>query len=289
MSESGTESRRWWREPLLHFFIIGVLLFPLFDWLGDIRAQDRILVTRERIDNLSSVFARTWQRQPTRQELDGLIDDYVREEIAAREARARGLDQDDVVIRRRLRQKLEFLVTDSVTSVPPTEQQLQDWLSAHPDPFRSDPEYAFRQVFLDPNKHAGTLERDAERLLQRLRAAGGKVDIRNIGDSLMVPRDIERMSVGEIGRVFGERFAQQVIRLQPETWSGPLLSGYGVHLVYLLDRRTGAVPPLSEIRPQVEARFLEQRRQQALDNLYQSLRQRYPVTIESREEQGGDA
>lgn len=277
-------ARRWWREPLLHFLLIGILLFPVFHWFGDVRAGDRILVTRERIDAMAEAFARTWQRAPTSQELEGLVDDYVRDVMAAREARAMGLDQDDVVIRRRLRQKLEFLAEDSVTASPPTEHQLQDWLDAHPDPFRTDPEYAFRQVFLDPLKRGDALEKDAARLLQRLQALGGDANIRNVGDSLMVPRDIERMKVGEIARVFGDRFAQQVIRLQPGSWSGPIRSEFGAHLVYLYDRRTGAVPPLGEIRPQVEREYLAARRREALDDLYRSLRQRYPVVIESEGE-----
>jgi len=280
MSASGKEARRWWREPLPHFLLLGVLLFLLSEWLGDELRQDRIVVTPGRIESLSAAFSRTWQRPPTRQELAGLIDDYVREEIAAREALAMGLDQDDVVIRRRLRQKLEFLTEDSATASAPSEQELQDWLDAHPDPFRTEPEYAFRQVFLDPAKHGDRLDRDVARLLERLQAAGEGADIRNLGDSLMVPRDIERMNARAIARVFGDHFSQAVTQLEPDRWTGPVQSEFGQHLVYLHDRRTGPVPPLSEIRPQVQRAFQQDRRRQALDGYYAGLRERYPVVIE---------
>lgn len=287
MSESGKEARSWWREPLPHFLLLGVLLFLLFDWFGDEYRHDRIVVTPGRIESLSAVFSRIWQRPPSEKELAELIDDYVREEIAAREARATGLDEDDVVIRRRLRQKLEFLAEDSATASPPTEQELQDWLDAHPDPFRTDPEYAFRQVFLDLEKRGDHLDQDVARLLDKLQAAGKDADIRSLGDSLMVPRDIERMTARAITRAFGDRFAQAITQLQPGRWTGPVESVFGVHLVYLYDRRTGPVPPLSEIRPLVEREFQAARRREAVDRLYEGLRKRYPVVIEAPEHHGG--
>ena len=121
----------------------------------------RIVITPGQIDAMVASFARTWQRPPTEPELKGLVDDYVREEMATREAVAIGLDRDDTIIRRRLRQKLEFLAADSVDSVPPTDAELQSWLAEHPDAFRTEGEVAFRQVYLNPEKRGAAVEGDA--------------------------------------------------------------------------------------------------------------------------------
>jgi len=136
------------REPLLHFLAIGAALFLYFHWSGGGSGpgSSRIVLTARQINQLAAGFAKTWQRPPTEVELKGLADDWVREEIAVREAMAMGLDRDDTVIRRRLRQKLEFVVEDVVAAAPPTEQELQAWLAGHADAFRLEPQAEFSQV-----------------------------------------------------------------------------------------------------------------------------------------------
>ena len=143
----------------MHFLAIGMLLFLVFHWRGGSGpGSDRIVITPGQIDSMVAGFARTWQRPPTEQELKGLLDDYVREEMATREAVAIGLDRDDAIIRRRLRQKLEFMAADSVDATPPTDAELETWLKEHSDMFRTDPEVAFRQVYLSPERH-GAVDR----------------------------------------------------------------------------------------------------------------------------------
>jgi hypothetical protein len=137
MSRTADTGGRWWQEPLVHFLVLGALLFVAFDrWGAGGAGTSRIVVTPGQIDAMASGFARTWQRPPTEEELKGLLDDHVREEIATREAMALGLDRDDTVIRRRLRQKFEFIAEDSIDATPPTEADLQRWLDAHPADFR---------------------------------------------------------------------------------------------------------------------------------------------------------
>ena len=130
------------------------------------------MITPGQIDSLAATFTRTWQRPPTEVELKGLVDDHVRNEMATREAVALGLDRDDTVIARRLRQKLEFLVEDSADAAPVTDADLQAWLERHPDQFRKAPEVAFRQVYLSPDRRGDAAERDAQRLLAQ--AVGGR-------------------------------------------------------------------------------------------------------------------
>ncbi|HXJ17795.1 MAG TPA: peptidyl-prolyl cis-trans isomerase, partial [Candidatus Polarisedimenticolia bacterium] len=152
--------RKLLKEPLLHFVVLGALLFGVYGWMnrGAEPQAGRIVVTQGQIENLRVTYHRVWQRSPTPSELDGLIQDYVREEVLAREATKLGLDLDDVVIRRRLRQKMEFIANDLAAPPEPTEADLEEFLAKHPDHFRIEPRVTVRQVYLDPAKHGDGLE-----------------------------------------------------------------------------------------------------------------------------------
>jgi hypothetical protein len=274
---------RCWREPLLHFLALGALLFLLFNWRGaGCGGSNRIVITPGQIDSMVATFTRTWQRPPTEQELKGLVDDHVREEIATREAMALGLDRDDTVIRRRLRQKLEFVAEDSIDTRPPTEAQLQAWLDAHPDQFRIEPQVAFRQVYVSPDRRGAAADADARNILAHLSLAGPSVALDAIGDPLMLPNEVPLGSRTDIARQFGEEFADAVLKIAPGSWAGPVRSGYGLHIVYVGQRREGRSPALAEVRPVVEREFLSDRRKRELDAMYERWLTRYRVIVEPR-------
>jgi hypothetical protein len=130
--------RRFLAEPLVHFLAIGAALFLLGRWVGDSAgaAPSKVVVTRAQVDALESGFFNASQRLPTDDELDALVQDYVKEEVSVREALALGLDRGDAVVRQRLRQKFEFLNEDSVETAEPTEDGLRAYLAAHPEAFR---------------------------------------------------------------------------------------------------------------------------------------------------------
>src|SRR6476620_7917609 len=146
--------KRFIREPFLHFLLLGALIFIAHRFLSK-RIDDgpgRIVITQGQINSMVIGFSRTWQRPPTREELEGLIRDRVRAEVYCREAVAMGLDQDDPVIRRRLQQKLEFVTNDVAALAAPTDAELTAYLKTHADRFRVDRWVTFSQVYLDPNK-----------------------------------------------------------------------------------------------------------------------------------------
>ena len=291
MSERFHGWTRLWREPLLHFLVLGALLFVAFHWRGAGGAgSNRIVITPGQIEAMSVQFAKTWQRPPTDEELKGLVDDHVREEIATREAMAMGLDRDDTIIRRRLRQKLEFLAEDSVDAVPPTDADLQAWLDAHPDDYRVEPVVSFRQVYVNADGRGAAADDEAVRLLARLKAGGPPIDIDALGDPLMLPREVDGATQADVARQFGEEFAEAVVGLDPGTWTGPIGSGYGLHLVFVRERRAAAAPALADVRMQVERDFTSDRRRKQLATMYDGLLTRYRVTIERpKEAQAGSA
>src|SRR5690349_15357207 len=201
------------REPLLHFLLLGAAIFGGYSLLSSARTArpGSIVVTEGRIEALVAAFSRTWQRPPTASEREGLIRDYIREEVYVREAIALGLDQDDIVIRRRLRQKLEFVSEGLTPEAEPTDGQLRAYLTAHPDAFRGEPRYTFRQVFLNPERRGDQLPREAARLLARLRRA--VTDPETLGDPSLLERHIEAMPESQVAAQFGDQFAAAVGRL----------------------------------------------------------------------------
>jgi hypothetical protein len=269
------------REPLLHFLALGALLFLYFEWRGGASgpASTRIVITEGVVANLVSGFTRTWQRPPTPDELKGLVDEHVKEEIATREAIAMGLDRDDTVIRRRLRQKLEFLL-DRSESQAPTDAELQHWLDSHPGVFQAEPRVALRQVFVDAQARRGAARAEAERLLVRLRAMGPDATIDALGDPTMLPRELGLGPSSEVARTFGEKFAAGVDGLEPGRWGGPVESAFGLHLVLVTQRAATPRPALADVRPLVLREFLAQRSRKQLDDLYKGLLTRYTVTVE---------
>jgi hypothetical protein len=277
------------REPLVHFLALGLGLFVLFGLVGDSdgEATDRIEISAARVAQLTEIFTRTWQRPPTGQELQGLIEDHIREEIYYREALAMGLDRDDTIVRRRLRQKLEFFTDDLVASVDPTEEQLQQYLSENADTFRIPARLTFRHVYLDRDRRGERAERDAEALLARLSGGGSEIDTSELGDSIMLPRGYGRVSEEQIDREFGAGFGAALAQLPVGPWSGPVESGFGLHLVQIQERREGSIPSLAEAREAVEREWQNARRKEAAETFYRSLRERYVISVEIPEESDG--
>lgn len=270
------------KEPLLHFLLLGAGLFVAYGMLQKPGGEgtSEIVVTTGEIEHLAASFAKAWQRQPTPQEMAGLLKDRVREEVYYREAMALGLDKDDIVIRRRLRQKMEFIADDVTAQVEPTDAELTAYLRAHPDSFRAEPRFTFRQVYLNPEKRGQSLARDTEQLLAKLSAMGDTADAEQLGDPLMLEAAYKALPTSEIAKQFGAGFAAKLPQLSPGQWHGPIESGYGVHLVLISTRTDAHLPALTDVREAVRREWDNDRRLQANEKFYQTLLGRYTVTVE---------
>ena len=269
----------------MHFLLLGVAIFAAYSLVSK-RSNDapgKVVVTVGQVEHLATGFAKTWQRPPTDAELKGLIDDWVRDEIAMREAIALGLDKDDIVIRRRLRQKLEFVSDDIAAQTEPTDADLNAYLQAHPESFRVESRFAFSQVHLDPAKHGDNLARDIAQMLAQLQQAGNKPDVSALGDSFLLEPTFQSMPASEVAKQFGEQFAAALGGLSPGQWQGPIASAYGVHLVLVSERTEGRLPALAEARDVVRREWANARRLEGNATFYTELLKRYTVTIEGLE------
>jgi hypothetical protein len=269
------------REPLLHFLLLGALLFIAFGWLnrGALEAPGEIVVDAPRVASLSAQFERVWQRAPTPLELEGLIESFVREEILYREGLSLGLERDDPIVRRRIGQKMAFLA-EGVAQEKPSEAELEAWLAAHAADYALEPRYGLRQLFFDPERRGAGLEGELALALEAL-AAHGEAARAELGDATLLPAALEDARASEVERVFGRDFAAALGQLPIGVWQGPLRSSYGVHLVLVEAREEARAPALAEVRAQVERDLLRAREERANEVFYRTLRERYTVRIEA--------
>lgn len=269
--------RRLLREPLLHFLLLGALLFVVYGWLNraGLAAPDEIVVSRSQVEGLVMQFERVWQRPPTADERQALIDSWIRDEVFYREALAMGLEQDDPVVRRRLSQKLQFILDTGSESAAPTDAELQAWLDEHRDRYQIEAAYTLRQAYFDPARHGERIDAviaQAKRALDAGRPAAG--------DSTMLPADLAARAA-DVERTFGSEFEQALRKLPVGGWQGPVRSAFGLHLVELKSREDARAASLAEVRPEVARDLMQARTDAAEAALYENLRAKYAVRIES--------
>jgi hypothetical protein len=238
-------------------------------------ADRRIVVSGADIDRLAAAFSRTWHHPPDANELQAQIQDYIREEVLYRAALQLGLDKDDSIIRRRLRQKMEFLFEDTVP--PPSEAELRAYLQSHTDKFRLAPLISFRQVFVSTRRGVAA-EPDARQILARLAAhTPGAADA---ADTLLVGETFDRAPLDRIAALFGDDFAAALLHAAPEKWGGPLRSAYGLHLVLVTAVEPAATPPFEQVRAAVEREWFAERRSAAQAAQYKAVLAGYEVTVQ---------
>ena len=270
------------REPLLHFLVLGAALFGLFGLVGkkDAETPATIVISAERVTNLADRFARTWRRPPTQQELHGLVEDEIRDEVFYREGRAAGLDRDDFLIRRRVRQKMEFLAED-MAAVDPSEDQLAAYLASNPERFRTEDRLTFHHVFLSASRRGSALEGDARQIAAILVSANGTADVAAVGDPFLLGETFRQMPQSDVARTFGEGFAKQLSAVEPGRWQGPVPSSFGAHFIFVDERTPGGLPPLDTVSEAVQREWLNARRGEAEEKLYRTLRDRYHIVVEA--------
>jgi hypothetical protein len=275
--------KKWLQEPLLHFLVLGTLIFAVNDRVNDDEDNEgnRIVVTRSQQENLANTFARTWQRPPTETELNSLIVDFIRQEIAYRESQAMQLDRDDIVIRRRLRQKLEMLAEDVASLASPTEEEAKAYFAEHGEDFRQAALVSMQQIYFKNDENTDTAQQDASNVLERLRRDETSVDTLGTGDPSLLARELDNVSESELDSLFGTGFAGALRDVDEGVWVGPIASAFGLHLVKVDKRVESRLPDFEEVSDYVTRELLVMRRRQAINALYAKLSENYAISIEA--------
>jgi peptidyl-prolyl cis-trans isomerase C len=270
----GERLRRIAREPLVHFLVAGLLVFAFASWRGvAVDPADRtIAIDESRVTWLTRQFEQTWQRAPNPAEIDQLIRDYIKEEIYYREALRMGLDQDDAIIRRRLRSKMEFLAAAEVESVTPSDADLRSWFDRNASRYASDARASFEQIFIGTSE-----EGQAAEVIARLNKGG---TAQGLGQPISLPVSLSRASRADIARTFGDDFADALLAGKAGQWSGPIASGFGSHIVRISAIEPGEKPSFESVRNRVENDWRAATLSARQDKAYQTLLDAYTVRIE---------
>jgi hypothetical protein len=263
------------REPVLHFLLVGALLFAAYDRLAPQAEPDaRIVVTQALVDGLALEYSARWSRPASPQELAAMVDAWVRDEILYREGVALGFDRDDPVIKRRVRQKLEVVAEEQLARDVPTDAELAAYLEKNAKRFELPGVVGFEQIYLGAAATAGEVA-------AALAAARRGADPARLGRTTMLPGSAQGVALDQVARDFGAGFAAALEKLPLDTWAGPVPSAFGQHLVRVTARTPAVTPPLAEVRDAVAREWESERRQASLAANYQALRGRYQVVIEA--------
>jgi len=265
------------RDPLLHFLVLGVLLFLIYDWVNPEQKKSVIEISPALISQIEQRWLLQWGRKSTEQELDGLIETHIREQVLSREAAAMELDRDDVIIRRRLVQKLDFLLDDISELEEADESELLEYYRRNSDLFKTEALFSFQHVYINPDKHVKKEKYVKDLLTQLKDEETDTKEIKNYGDLFVGGIKFTRQSLSQVNRIFGRGFAESLIALNLHEWSKPIQSGYGFHLIYPSFHQAPMLPEFSDIHEQVGKHYLHKRRQELKEKAYQQLRQRYEV------------
>jgi len=271
------------KEPLLQFLIIGAGIYGVYAMYGapeEGADEMTIVVDAGQIEGFVSEWQKRWNRLPARHELDGMINAYVREDIFYRQAVAMGLNENDPITRRRLAQKLEFLTKDIALLKEPAEGELEQYFQDTQERYRTPDLITFSHVFLDPDKRDAATLGDAAILLAKLQAAG-EPDAATLdaGDRFMLQSYYPAVSEPEIRRQMGSGFSAAVMQLAPGQWHGPVLSGYGVHLVYVYSLNKAPPPVLADVRQNVLENWQTEQQEKFNADFFESLKSNYEVVI----------
>ena len=265
---------------LSYLAVAGASVLIVYAWDGgNWRWQsNNIVITPGITERLATRFRQTWQRSPVGEERDRLIEEFVREEIAYREGIARNLGANDVPLRRRLQSILEELARQSAASTEPTQQQLQAWLDDNEAAFRVGNQVTLRHVFFQNAANSIASDATARFMLGRLQNQEMPDDISDYGDPSPIPNDLFEAGENEIAALLGAGFLAEIQQLPARRWAGPVASDLGLHLVYVVQRTAGQKPQLSAVEDAVRRAWLNEQQRQAVDTMYQALRQNYDVT-----------
>ena len=258
------------------FLLLGLGVFALDLWPArGGREGHEIEVTAGEVERLHARWTAQWGRPPTGPELESLIAEAVDEEILYREARRLGLDRDDAIVRRRLAQKLTFLLEDAGDGVPIPAAEIEAYYARHAERYRRPTRATFDHVFLSADRRTDPAG-DAADLLRRLGADDGW---QRLGDPFMLARTFADRTDAEIAGLFGTAFADAVSALPPGGWNGPVESTYGMHLVRVRGRSASRAPALDELRDRVAADLRRERRRERRQAAYRALREDYEVRL----------
>ncbi|MCM5662492.1 peptidyl-prolyl cis-trans isomerase [Galbibacter mesophilus] len=271
---------RWIKEPLLHFVVLGALIFVVYSLVNTSEDNDRkIVIDDDRLKHINALYEIQWDRPATPEELRALVEIYIRQEVLYREALRMNLDHNDEVVKRRLSQKMEFISSDLTKMVEPiTETKLQAYFEENKEDYRVPTAYSFSHILLSNQNHINPKE-DASKLLASVDVAQYESLIRE-GDQTTLSLSYKDASGSMILKELGAKFYSSLDTLPLSQWTGPISSGFGIHLVFISNKTNTHIPELAEVKNKVVRDYEYATEIATRDAVYNELKKNYEVIIE---------
>ncbi|WP_009959238.1 peptidyl-prolyl cis-trans isomerase [Verrucomicrobium spinosum] len=277
--------KRLLKEPLLHFLLLGAAIFAIHKWRETRRTGENdsanthlITVNAATVTRLKEGWTRQFQRAPDADDMRGMVEAHIREEVLCREALAIGLDRDDTIVRRRLAQKMEFLTQDIATSAPPDEASINAFFKKNAGRYAPPARVSFRHVYFSREKRGEKLDANAKEALAALQ--DGNASDEDFGDAFLQPFEYSNQSEADIAGIFGREFAAALMKSPESTWLGPVASTYGVHLVRITGSHASPPTELGKVREQVLRDLVDERRRTANEEVLQQMKKNYEIVID---------
>jgi len=276
--------RRWLREPLLHFLVIGLALFAGYRALHPDqepeKTANRIELTADDFVQMSMAWLAQGRPPPTPEQMRNLVELKIREEVLYREALSLGLDKEDSIVKRRLAQKMEFLADNAAATAEPSGDEVRTWFKSNAQRFASMPRITFRHLYYSADQRGERAQEAAEQALAVLTTKPADwPEAAGLADPFMFQDRYGDRSFDDIAKQFGPGFARALVKLQPGSWQGPVESGYGVHLIFVEELVPSRIPHFEEIEQEVTAAWLGEQRAQARRKSYETMRVRYQIVL----------
>ncbi|HEY6388444.1 MAG TPA: peptidyl-prolyl cis-trans isomerase [Candidatus Acidoferrum sp.] len=276
--------KRWLREPLLHFLLLGAVLFGIYAYLNrgrpGVEPSKQIVLSLDELRIMETYFESQWHRQPTPQEFQAMVEDKIREEVLYREGLAMGLDKDDTIVKRRMAQKMQFLAEDVAAAHEPSASELKAWFEKNSSKFALPSRYSFRHLYFSPDKRGKNAQEEAATVLAKIAGQPENSPLAaSVGDSFMFQDYYGDRAPSAIAKEFGPQFAVALEKLKPGSWQGPVESGYGWHLVFVNTVIPGRIPAFEEIEGDVKIAWLGEQKATAWQKAYAEMRAKYTAIL----------
>ena len=279
--------KRYAREPLVHFILIGAVLFAVYNALHSKESASsdskKIVLTADDVDQISLMWQAQGRPAPTAEQIESLLDSKIREEVLYHEALALGLDKEDTIVKRRMAQKMDFLAEDLSNLREPTREEVKTWFAKNSERFTMPGRASFRHLYFSFDKHG---KQTAEAAAAALKRIGGKpsdsLDATTLADSFMFQDYYGDRSFDELAKTFGPGFARALFAQKTGSWQGPIESGYGWHLVFLDSLTPARMPEFEEVETDVKSQWISAQRDDTKRRMYEEMKSRYEIVLSKK-------
>lgn len=259
------------KQRLFIFFILGVLIL-IADISVNNESDEKITIFESEINSLIDTWVNQVGRDPTLQEVDGIIKQLLDEEILYREAIKLGLDKNDIIIKRRLAQKIGFLRQESDSSLP-SNQQVRDFYNLNKDKYFVEKRITFSHIYFSSNE---TEQEDAKKALILIESGSSETEF---GEPFLLGKNFSSKTISEIERSFGKRFSEDIQTIITKQWTGPITSEYGSHLIFLNSISDSFTPSLDEIKNLIINDVILENQNNSAKEYLKQLRNKYQIEI----------